>query len=276
VYLHGTQNLATIYADSNNTPLSNPFTANAYTSPNSGGWIFWAATSVCYDVVGNGGVPFTYASPITLTEVCLGGTGGSGATSCSDLPPLFNCSVTGNNMAFVQVNASPNTYFGLDGSSPAFPTMIAQTFCAADGQHAEVYVATTGWTCVPLSSVRSCEIVWGGSGSAFALQSGDDAITDQSCLNELKSGVTETITGVFCRSDSGSNTTTINPTFGTAGTGSTICSGPLTCGSGGAYSASCTISNGALAFGNNINPVMGGTLTGTSIHVLVVYTVPLI
>src|ERR1017187_10532219 len=44
VYLHATQTLATIYADSNNTPLSNPFTANAPSSPNSGAWIFWAAT----------------------------------------------------------------------------------------------------------------------------------------------------------------------------------------------------------------------------------------
>jgi hypothetical protein len=39
VYLHGTQTLATIYADDNNTPLSNPFTANVATSPNSGGWM---------------------------------------------------------------------------------------------------------------------------------------------------------------------------------------------------------------------------------------------
>ena len=41
VYLHGLPTLATIYADDNNTPLSNPFTANAPSSPNSGAWIFW-------------------------------------------------------------------------------------------------------------------------------------------------------------------------------------------------------------------------------------------
>jgi hypothetical protein len=79
VYNHGTQTLTNpIYADSNNTPLSNPFTANAYTSPNSGGWIFWVGTGACYDVVGSGGVPLSYASPITLTEVCPV-SGGSGA-----------------------------------------------------------------------------------------------------------------------------------------------------------------------------------------------------
>src|SRR5208283_3196178 len=44
VYLHGTLTLATIYADSSNTPLGNPFTANVSASPNSGAWIFWAAT----------------------------------------------------------------------------------------------------------------------------------------------------------------------------------------------------------------------------------------
>ena len=53
-------------------------------------------------------------------------------------------------------------------------------------------------------------------------------MTNQSCLNTI--GVTETITAVQCRSDAGSNTTTVNPTFGSTGTGTTICSGALTCG----------------------------------------------
>jgi hypothetical protein len=82
-YLHGTTNLATIYADDNNTPLSNPFTAVMPNSPNSGAWIFWAATGEGYDVVGSGGVaPITYPAPITLTEVFLGGGGGGGGGSC--------------------------------------------------------------------------------------------------------------------------------------------------------------------------------------------------
>ena len=112
-----------------------------------------------------------------------------------------------------------------------------------------------------------CEIVWGGSGAAFALQSGDDAIANQSCYNKI--GSTKTITAVYCRSDAGSNTTTVNPTFGTSGTGTTILSGALTCGSSGAYSATGTVSNAALTDGSNINPVMGGTLTGTSIHLVI-------
>ena len=115
-----------------------------------------------------------------------------------------------------------------------------------------------------------CEIVWGGSGTSFALTAGDDAIANQSCLNTL--GVTETITAVQCRSDNASNTTTVNPTFGSAGTGTTICSGALTCGNSGAYSSTCTVSNASLTSGSNINPVMGGTLTGTSIHLVVTTT----
>lgn len=124
------------------------------------------------------------------------------------------------------------------------------------------------------SSTRECEVVWGGSGSAFALQSGDDAIADQSCLNDL--GSTEAITSVKCRSDAGSNTTTVTPTLGSAGSGTAICSAALTCGSSGVYSSSCTVSNPYLVSGYNINPVMGGTLTGTSIHMVVTYTVPVL
>jgi hypothetical protein len=87
VYLHGLPTLATIYADDNNTPLSNPFTANAPSSPNSGAWIFWAATAQCYDVVGSGGVPpNNYPQPVTLTEVCLESGGGGGGTPA---PPLY-------------------------------------------------------------------------------------------------------------------------------------------------------------------------------------------
>ena len=136
-------------------------------------------------------------------------------------------------------------------------------------------VTTSAGSCSTAGvSTRECEIVWGGSGAAFALTSGDDAIANQSCLNDL--GSTETITSVKCRSDAGSNTTTITPTFGSAGTGTSICSGALTCGSSGAYSSSCTVSNASLTAGSNINPVMGGTLTGTSIHVVVKFTVPVL
>jgi hypothetical protein len=119
---------------------------------------------------------------------------------------------------------------------------------------------------------HSCEVVWGGTGTSNVLQSGDDAIADNSCFN--KTGVTETIIGLYCMADIASNTVTITPTYGSTGTGTTICSGALTCGSSYAYSSTCTVSNGSLAVGNGITPVMGGPLNAHSIHMLVVYTTP--
>jgi len=126
------------------------------------------------------------------------------------------------------------------------------------------------------NQTRRCEIVWGGTGTANALSSGDDAIANQSCYHSTAE--TWTITAVACRSDVGSNTTTVNPTYGSIGAGTTILSGAMTCGSSGAYQtntgASLTISNASLAQGANIDPVMSGTLTGTSIHLVIEYTVP--
>jgi hypothetical protein len=119
-------------------------------------------------------------------------------------------------------------------------------------------------------SKGSCTEVWGGSGTSFALTSGDDAIVNNSCYND--SGVTRTITAVKCRSDAGSNTTTVNPTFGSAGTGTTILGGALTCGNSYAYSSSGSISSGSWTTGTGIDPVMAGSLTGTSIAMTVEYT----
>ena len=119
-------------------------------------------------------------------------------------------------------------------------------------------------------SKGSCTEVWSGSGTSSALQSGDDAISNNTCYND--SGVTRTITAVKCRSSAASNTTTVNPTFGSAGTGTTILSGAVTCGSTYAYSSSGTVTNSSWTTGSGIDPAMGGTLTGTSIAVIVEYT----
>jgi hypothetical protein len=120
-------------------------------------------------------------------------------------------------------------------------------------------------------SKGQCTEVWGGTGTSNALTSGDDAISNNSCYND--SGVTRTITAVKCRADVGSNTTTVNPTFGSAGTGTTILSGALTCGSSYAYSSSGTVSNASWTTGTGIDPGMAtSSLTGTSIALLVDYT----
>lgn len=123
-------------------------------------------------------------------------------------------------------------------------------------------------------SQGSCTELWGGSGTSFALTSGDDAIANNACYND--SGVTRTITAVKCRSDAASNSVTVNPTFGAAGTGTAILTGALTCGNSYAYSATGTLDTGAhiaWSTGTGIDPVMAGTLTGsTSIAMIVEYT----
>lgn len=119
-------------------------------------------------------------------------------------------------------------------------------------------------------SKGSCMEVWGGSGTSFALTSGDDAISNNSCYND--SGVTRTITAVKCYSDNASNTTTVNPTFGASGTGTTILSGALTCGNSNAMSSTGTVSNASWTTGSGVNPAMAGTLTGTHIGMIVEYT----
>jgi hypothetical protein len=75
VYLTGTTTKATIFADSIGTPLANPFTAGTKAQ-----WLFWAATGVGYDVTLSGGVPpLTYPSPVTFTDLKVGGSGGGGS-----------------------------------------------------------------------------------------------------------------------------------------------------------------------------------------------------
>jgi len=128
----------------------------------------------------------------------------------------------------------------------------------------------TGTQLAAQYSKGSCTEVWGGTGTANAMQSGDDAIMNNGCYND--SGVTRTITAVKARSDNASNTTTVNPTFGSAGTGTTICSGALTAGNSYAYSSSCTVSNASWTTGTGIDPGMATVGNATSIAMIVEYT----
>ena len=76
VYLTGTQTLATIYSDANNTPLGNPFTSNAASSVNPGGFLFWASKTQGYDIVLSGGIaPNTYPASVTITAIFPSGGG---------------------------------------------------------------------------------------------------------------------------------------------------------------------------------------------------------
>jgi hypothetical protein len=133
VYLHGTQTLASpIYADSNNTPLNNPFTANVQSSPNSGGWIFWAPVSTCYDVVGNGGVsPNNYPSPVTLTEVCLEAGGGGGGGICAGLGSTAGDLCIFNGTAWYDFggNEASQKFLAETNGIPSWSASAAQVSC---------------------------------------------------------------------------------------------------------------------------------------------------
>lgn len=74
VYLTGTLTKATLYQDASDTPLTNPFTADTKAK-----WLFFVATGQGYDIVMSGGFPpLTYPSPVTYTDVLVGGGGGTG------------------------------------------------------------------------------------------------------------------------------------------------------------------------------------------------------
>lgn len=119
-------------------------------------------------------------------------------------------------------------------------------------------------------SKGSCAEVYGGTGAANTLASGDDAISNNTCYND--SGVTRTITAVKCRSDNAANTTVLTPTFGSAGTGTAILTGTVTCGNSYAYSATGTLTNTAWTTGTGIDPGMSTVGNATSIAMIVEYT----
>lgn len=169
------------------------------------------------------------------------------------------------------MNAGATAYAPVSFSQDCTITSLGVVTCLKSNNVAFASGAFAAAYSLPAQYAKGqCTEVWGGTNTGNALQSGDDAIADNGCYND--SGVTRTITAVKCRSDNASNTTTVNPTFGSAGTGTTILSGAVTCGSSYAYSSSGTVSTSAWTTGSGIDPAMGGTLTGTSIAMIVEYT----
>ena len=162
-------------------------------------------------------------------------------------------------------------------SSPA--TGIARSTSGSQaiaGSELSGDVSTSGSNATVLAApykTYSCEIFTFGTGTSNVVQSTDAPLTG-SCYNVK--GVTETITDILCEADAG--TPTVNPTFGAAGTGTTILGGALTCGAGTWASAvgnSIAISNPSLLSTNNVLMGIGGTLTSShEIHIVIKYTVP--
>jgi hypothetical protein len=209
------------------------------------------STTAASTVAGtSGGIPYfssgtTWASSGALTQygVVLGGGGGNTPTSTA--------AGTATYPLVANTSAAP-TFQQLTGAGMANATVTATQLAAQ-------------------YSKGSCTEVWGGTGTSNVLTAGDDAISNNTCYND--SGVTRTITAVKCRSDYSSNTTTVNPSFGSAGTGTTVCSGTLQCGNSYAYSSSCSVSNASWTTGTGIDPVMGTPDThSTSLAVIIEYT----
>jgi len=214
-----------------------------------------------FTYTGSGGIT---ASAGPLTSGLPGGGVGSSIFLQQEGTAPGSLSASGQDNCYAD-----STQHGLLCNFNAGTTLpLVQGPASSTSGYMAVFGGTNGGT-VKNGGLMSCTEVWGGSGTSFALTSGDDAIADNACYND--SGLTRTIVAVKCASDNGSNTTTVNPTFGSAGTGTTILSGALTCGNSNAMSSTGTVSNASWTTGAGINPAMSGTLTGTHIVMIVEY-----
>lgn len=201
----------------------------------------------------------------------------NGGASVAKLDYQGNLTVASCSGCFpIQTNSTNNTSQAglnlLTSTANAVGLTVTPTNSATNQEKFEVtgsYNGSIGAASQLPSGIFTCTEVWGGTGTSNALQSGDDALMNNKCYND--SGSTRTITAVKCVTDVASNTTTVNPTFGSAGTGTTILSAALTCGSSYSYSSSGTITNASWTTGTGIDPAMGGTLTGTQVGLLVEY-----
>lgn len=224
----------------------------ATTSPITGGTITTTGTIACATCV-------VASSP----AVGIAHFAGSTQTVTSSAVDLSGADATGT--------LATGRFPALTGDVTNSAGSLATTIAANAVTGAKMANATVTATQLAAQySKGQCTELWGGSGTSFAMTSGDDAIANNGCYND--SGVTRTITAVKARSDNASNSTTVNPTFGAAGTGTTICSGALTAGNSYAYSSTCTVSNASWTTGTGIDPGMATAGNATSIALLIEYT----
>jgi hypothetical protein len=226
----------------------------------SGTGTTFCLTTSCVMTTPNLGVPsavdLTNATALPTRTVAQGGTGLTTLT----IHALYVGNTTSAPTA-LSVGATNTVLHGNTGADPSFSAVAG-----ADMTNNTV----TATQLAAQYSKGSCTEVWGGSGTSFAMASGDDAISNNTCYND--SGVTRTITAVKCRSDNAGNTTVLTPTFGSAGTGTAILTGTLTCGNSYAYSATGTLNNTAWTTGTGIDPGMSTVGNATSIAMIVEYT----
>jgi hypothetical protein len=246
------------------------------------GLLYWNGAIFAFAAAGTGTVTHS-ASALTAQHIMIG----NGADdSTVDADATLDGSGNMGGLASLAFSSTQFSGGGTEGAKPSWFTCASgsdyfwndstnhRLTACNNGTISTYYLQNTdvlpAANLSPQYSKGSCTEAWGGSGTSHALSSGDDAVVNNTCYND--SGVTRTIIAIRCRSDNASNTTTVNPAFGSAGTGTTILSAAITCGNSYAYSSSGTVSGASWTTGTGIDPVMGGTLTGTSVAMIVEYT----
>ena len=202
-----------------------------------------------------------YSSANHIPQFCLG----SGTTVMATTLVPASSATSHQWIDYIPTTGTPHT------SQPAFTDVSGSV--ASTQMPALTGDATTSAGAIAVSlaapfKVRTCEIVIGGTGASNVLQTGDDAIAGGSCYNGT--GVTITITGVYCIADTGTTTTVTPIVHG----GGTILTGALSCGNN-AWSSTGTLSGTpTLASAGSIDGAITAVGTAHSVHIAIKYTVP--
>ena len=224
VYLTGTTTLATIYSNATGTVQNNPFTA----SP-TGQFLIYAAEGQGYNVVLSGGVsPNVYTSPVSLTGLMAGGSGGGLPTGCTS-PGTGDLTCTGAIDALTLQAGPTPTYYVLIESPSTLTASYTQQLQTANGTIALTSQISAAQVAANLASSGAT----GVSGILPIANGGTGTATPG-----LVQGTNITVTGSWPN-----QTITASSTASTAFsalTGSTNTSAAMVVGSGASLAASGT------------------------------------
>jgi hypothetical protein len=243
--------LATLYSDSSNTVLSNPFTANTDAS-----WLFYAAVNQGYDISMSGGIsPYVYPSPVTITDLYLAGSGFSGSLS-GDVTGTQSATtvVRLENIALPTLASATGLLYDTNGvlSLPAtLPT-------AAEPAHTGDVTNTAGSLVLTLATVNSDV---GSFGSSTAIPS--ITVNGKGLITAISTDVVVAPAGTL--SGTTLNSTVVNSSLTSVGTltslavsGATTLSGALILSAiGPSTNPLCTTTAGTVTNSGCVSP--GGT-----------------
>jgi hypothetical protein len=243
--------LATLYADSSNTVLSNPFTANTDAS-----WLFYAADNQGYDISMSGGIsPYVYPSPVTITDLYLAGPGFSGALS-GDVTGTQSATtvVRLENIALPTLASATGLLYDTDGVL-SLPSTLPT---AAEPAHTGDVTNTAGSLALTLATVNTDV---GSFGSSTAIPS--ITVNGKGLITAISTDVVIAPAGTL--SGTTLNSTVVNSSLTSVGTltslavsGATTLSGALILSAiGPSTNPLCTTTAGTVTNSGCITP--GGT-----------------